>query len=97
MHRFEDLSDVQAVLQRLIQREPPLAAMLPRQPGTKEARYLHLFCGNAPDWASTPAASAESSSGEAGRIARIEDDLRALRSELDDVKRQLTEFRAQFE
>ncbi len=31
MHRFEDLDQVQAALQRLMQREPPLAAVLPRQ------------------------------------------------------------------
>ena len=46
MHRFEDLDQVQAALQRLMQREPPLAAVLPRQPGTKEARYAHLMSGD---------------------------------------------------
>src|SRR5580698_6504944 len=45
MHRFEELSDVQSALQRLMQREPPLVKVLPRQPGTKEARYAHLFSG----------------------------------------------------
>ena len=46
MHRFEELSDVQATLQRLMQREPPLVKVLPRQPGTKEARYAHLLAGD---------------------------------------------------
>ncbi len=45
MHRFEELSDVQSTLQRLMQREPPLVTVLPRQPGTKEARYAHLLSG----------------------------------------------------
>ena len=45
MHRFEELSDVQSTLQRLMQREPPLVKVLPRQPGTKEARYAHLLSG----------------------------------------------------
>src|SRR5215469_17642067 len=45
MHRFEDLDAVQASLQKLMQREPPLAVMLPRQPGTKESRYGHLLSG----------------------------------------------------
>lgn len=57
MHRFEDLDQVQAALQRLMQREPPLAAVLPRQPGTKEARYAHLMSGDvestAPEHAAT--------------------------------------------
>src|SRR6516162_2130614 len=45
MYRFEELSDVQATLQRLIERDPALVKMLPRQPGTKESRYAHLLCG----------------------------------------------------
>ena len=45
MHRFEDLDAVQFSLQHLMQREPPLVAVLPRQPGTKESRYAHLLLG----------------------------------------------------
>ena len=39
MHRFEDLTDVQSTLQKLMTREEPLVKVLPRQPGTKESRY----------------------------------------------------------
>ena len=46
MHRFEALDDVQSTLQRLMQREPPMVKVLPRQPGTKEARYMHLLSGD---------------------------------------------------
>ena len=35
MHRFEDLTDVQSTLQKLMTREEPLVKVLPRQPGTK--------------------------------------------------------------
>jgi uncharacterized protein len=45
LHRFEELADVIAGLDKLMERDPPLAAILPRQPGTKEARYAHLLCG----------------------------------------------------
>jgi uncharacterized protein YceH (UPF0502 family) len=45
MHRFEEISDVLAGLQKLMEREPSLVAVLPRQPGTKEARYAHLLSG----------------------------------------------------
>ena len=47
MYRFDDLVQVQCTLQRLAQREPPLVKVLPRQPGTKEARYAHLLSGDA--------------------------------------------------
>ena len=46
MHHFEELSDVQAALQKLMQREPALVKVLPRQPGTKESRYVHLMSGD---------------------------------------------------
>lgn len=45
LHRFEEIADVLAGLQKLMDREPALAAVLPRQPGTKEARYAHLLSG----------------------------------------------------
>src|ERR1700722_5438892 len=46
MYPFDDLGQVQSTLQRLAQREPPVVKMLPRQPGTKEARYAHLLSGD---------------------------------------------------
>src|ERR1700747_2978281 len=45
MYHFDALEDVVSTLDRLAQREPPLAVVLPRQPGTKESRYMHLFSG----------------------------------------------------
>ena len=46
MYQFDDLAQVQSTLQRLAQREPPLVKILPRQPGTKEARYAQLLSGD---------------------------------------------------
>jgi len=46
MHPFEDLSLVHSTLKHLMEREPPLVALLPRQPGTKEARYAQLLSIN---------------------------------------------------
>jgi hypothetical protein len=43
MYHFEALEDVVSTLERLSQRQPALAAVLPRQPGTKESRYTQLF------------------------------------------------------
>jgi len=47
LHHFEALDDVQLALGKLMKREPALAAVLPRQPGTKESRYLELMSGDA--------------------------------------------------
>src|SRR3954471_1147628 len=46
MYRFEHLDDVQSALQKLMQRDPVLVRVLPRQPGTKESRWVHLMSGD---------------------------------------------------
>jgi uncharacterized protein YceH (UPF0502 family) len=94
MHRFEELSDVHSALQRLIQREPPLVQMLPRQPGTKEARYVHLLSGEveiAEPPAGEPAVTTTSADDE--RIARLESEIGDLRSEIAALKKEIQEFR----
>jgi uncharacterized protein YceH (UPF0502 family) len=99
MHRFEALEDVQSALQKLIQREPPLAKVLPRQPGTKESRYAHLFAGDVVE-AEAPvhvSAAVERDPADAGRIARLEEEVAELRQEVAGVKEQLERFRKQFE
>jgi uncharacterized protein YceH (UPF0502 family) len=45
MHHFDDLESVLSTLRHLIERDPPLVKLLPRQPGTKEARYTQLLSG----------------------------------------------------
>src|ERR1700723_4700238 len=45
MYHFEALEDIIYTVDRLAQREPPLARILTRQPCTKESRYIHLFSG----------------------------------------------------
>jgi uncharacterized protein YceH (UPF0502 family) len=99
MHHFEDLDAVQFSLQKLTQREPPLVAVLPRQPGTKESRYAHLLSGEV-DLAELPVShsvSAESHSRDDERVSRLEDEVAGLKSEMDELKRQLAEFLKQFE
>jgi uncharacterized protein YceH (UPF0502 family) len=101
MHRFEDLTEVQSTLQRLMQREAPLVRVLPRQPGTKEARYKHLLAGDVEDDPNAVRAPspvfAPSNSDEADRFARIENELSDLRKQIADLKQQFADFQKQFE
>jgi uncharacterized protein len=99
MHRFDDLGQVQSTLQRLAQREPPLVRMLPRQPGTKEARYAHLLSGDVQPQAPEAAPKAEFTRGSADgeRVARLENEVAALQKEVAELKLQLAAFRRQFE
>ena len=98
MYRFEELEDVVATLERLSQRDPALVAVLPRQPGTKESRYMHLMSAAVESAVVVPRPLAADSAPEASdRIARLEDEVLALRRELTEVQKQLGEFRKQFE
>jgi uncharacterized protein len=100
MYHFEALEDVVSTLDRLAHREPPLAAVLPRQPGTKEARYMHLFSGEAPeatDVARAPTPATTSGGSTAERVAKLEEEVATLRGELAEVQQQLAAFRKQFE
>jgi len=99
MHRFEDLTDVQSTLQKLMTREEPLVKVLPRQPGTKESRYAHLLCGEKSEWdAPTPIIETRAESSEDGeRIERLESEVADLRREIADLKQEFAGFRKQFE
>ncbi len=98
MYRFEPLDDVQTTVQRLMDREPPLVRVLPRQPGTKESRYVHLFAGDTfpavePSHVAVPARSGHS---DDQRIAALEAQVSSLRTEMDELRRQLADFTGQF-
>jgi uncharacterized protein YceH (UPF0502 family) len=97
MYRFEELEDVHATLDRLSQREPPLVAVLPRQPGTKESRSMHLLSGNAAPAEAAPVRAPASPSAGDDRIASLENEVAELRRELSAIQQQLAAFRKQFE
>ena len=103
IHRFAHLDEVLSALQRLIQRDPPLARILPRQPGTKESRYLHLLSGDieevgdASGMERSPSPATASSSAEAARVTRLEQEVGDLRQQVADLKQEMERFRRQFE
>jgi uncharacterized protein len=97
MYRFEALDDVVSTLDRLAQREPPLAAVLPRQPGTKESRYMHLFSGDAPPIEATPLRVQSHPSANPDRISQLESEVADLRREVSEIQAQFAAFRKQFE
>ncbi len=84
MHRFEELEDVLGALQRLMQREPPLAKALPRQPGTKETRYAHLLSGEI-EIPKMARSGVEATSGD-DRIGQLEAEVAELRREMNELR-----------
>ncbi len=99
LHRFDDLESVVSALQHLMDRQPPLVKILPRQPGTKESRYVHLLSGDVAAFEPEPEAAAASSpaSPDSERIARLEADIATLKEEIAGLKQRLAELRKQFE
>jgi hypothetical protein len=90
MHPFDDLDQVQSVIDRL----PELIVKLERRPGEKESRFAHLLSG-------PPAVSHAESETPAhhrqDRVATLEAEVAQLRNELEDLRQQFAVFRKQFE
>jgi uncharacterized protein len=88
MHRFEEIGDVLGGLQKLMEREPSLVAVLPRQPGTKESRYAHLLAGEVAAAPTTASAAVNTLAGtvDDDRVAQLESDVAELRKEVAGLR-----------
>lgn len=97
MCKLSDVSEVEAVLVGLAQREDgPFVVRLPREPGRRESRYAHLFsgevAGDEEDEGTSLAGSGDVSSGDgAGDDARgvLEQRVEKLEAEVAALKRLL--------
>jgi uncharacterized protein YceH (UPF0502 family) len=99
LHRFDEIGEVLAGLQKLMEREPPLAAVLPRQPGTKESRYAHLLSGPvesiAAAFVAEPGFVRREAGGDAGqeeRIAQLEATVAELRQEVIALRQKIDDL-----
>src|SRR5262249_14710392 len=108
IHPFEDLESVHSALQRLSKREPPLVTVLPRQPGTKEARYAHLRGATNPTAGSAhepshslapqrPSPPIAPDAADSAELADLRDQIAELRSQVRDLQSQFAAFRKQFD
>jgi uncharacterized protein YceH (UPF0502 family) len=84
LHRFADISSVEAFLDELAAKDPPRVVRLPKAPGEREHRWAHLLCGEV----AVPAAAA---SGDAGVGAG---ELAALKAEQTRLAREVADLRA---
>lgn len=87
IHAFGEIADVLAGLQKLMEREPALAAVLPRQPGARESRYAHLLSGPVESVEAAPVAA--TAAGEAARIERLEAAVDELRLQVETLTAKL--------
>lgn len=84
-HRFASLQEVEAVLQGLINLAPhPLVTPLERRPGEREVRYAHLLSGKP-----APLVRTEPKSELEQRLLTLEEEVRDLRNQLEELKKML--------
>lgn len=85
MYEFSDMAEVEATLEKLASREDgPYVVRLAREPGKRESRYMHLFCGEVDEQAA-PADEPQAQAGSDSLHARVE----ALESEVAELKQRL--------
>ncbi len=88
---FADAQAVEDALQALLTREDgPFIARLARAPGSRESRYVQLFTGpvaSQPEEAPRLAGADPAGAGLAERVEQLEQQVAALRAELDQLRR----------
>ena len=97
IHEFKSVAEVESALQFLIDKYPPVVARLALAPGTKEPRYGQLLGGEAALAREESAFGSVSAPSSGGRTAQLEQEVAALRSEVDELKAQFESFKRQVE
>jgi len=85
MHRFADMEEMVAVLDRLAARPEPLVVHLEHSPGQKETRWGHLLAGDVPPDSGLPVVEpARTSRSE--RVDSLEVAVATLREEAEQLR-----------
>lgn len=86
MFEFSDMVEVESTLENLATREDgPYVIRLAREPGKRESRYMHLFCGEV-DEAIAAADELPAASGDLhARVEALETEVAELKQRLDSL------------
>lgn len=96
LYEFENLDEVQELLQKLSSSEPLYIKQLSKRPGQKEVRYIHLFADFDEDSYEEEAPSSSSTNNNTAiaqleeKVAQLEEQLNTLRAEFDELMKQLS-------
>ncbi len=101
-HEFSGLEEVETTLNALISKEPEtMVVRLPRQPGQKDVRFVHLLSGPPNSELLTELGANSKTSyprhGESDRVEKLEQEIEGLKEEFRILQQQFEEFKKQFE
>lgn len=92
MHEFSDMAEVEATLERLATRDDgPFVMRLPREPGKRESRYMHLFSGEMEVLAQIADDVAPADDDLHARVEALEGEVAELKQRLDSLLAHLGE------
>lgn len=93
MHEFADMAEVESTLERLANREDgPFVVRLPREPGKRESRYMHLFSGEVDLQSVAAQSSAPAADSDLhDRVEALEGEVAELKQRLDSLLAHLGE------
>jgi len=92
MHRFDSVSEVEATLEELVLGDEPMVRELPRRPGQKESRWIHLAGDEPPPRDDDAFVATSERVSLTSRVEQLEDDVASLRDELHRLKSLLGEI-----
>lgn len=86
MNRFNDMAEVETALELLATREDgPYVVRLPREPGKRESRYMHLFSGDVQTLVNVVEAVSPPEESLAARVEALEEEVAELKQRLDSL------------
>lgn len=91
MHRFDDLDDVKYNLDRMAAHDKPLVVRLPRGPGQREDRYMHLLAGPVDSAALQPDHAPTATQGESAETESLQQRIAELEERVAELERKITE------
>ena len=90
LHKFADISSVEGFLDELAAKQPPRVLRLGRAPGEREARWVHLLCGEPSASAMRGAANdADGGALSAGELSALKAEQTRLAAEVESLKAQV--------
>lgn len=92
MYEFRDMAEVESTLDNLASREDgPYVARLPREPGKRESRYMHLFCDDMDSLITVVEAVSPPNDDLQTRVEALEAEVAELKVRLDSLLAHLGE------